>query len=88
MRIVFIYPRNVHKICQALCNKLHVYDFTVEFRCINWLERVLIARRLQLKKETIMPKNQSPKFKGAICNVPIDAFMLEIPYLVLLIVMA
>ena len=58
--------------CQAVCNKLHIYDFIVELRCIRRLERILIARRLQFKKVTIIPKGQSPKFKGAICNIPID----------------
>ena len=58
--------------CQAVCNKLQIYDFPIELRCIHQLERVLIARRLQFKEVTIMPKGQSPKFKGAICNVPID----------------
>ena len=41
-------------------------------QCIRRLERVLIARRLQFKKLSIMPKGQSAKLKGAICNVPID----------------
>ena len=58
--------------CEAVCNKLQIYDFPVELRCIHRLERVLIARRLQIKKVTITPKGQSPKFKGEICNVPID----------------
>ena len=58
--------------CQVVCNKLHIYDFPLELRYIHRLERVLIARKLQFKKVTIMPKDQSPKFKGAICNVPID----------------
>ena len=59
--------------CQAVYNKLQIYDFPIKLRCIHWLERVLIVRRLQFKKVTTMPKGQSPKFKGAICNVPIDA---------------
>ena len=58
--------------CQAVCNKPQIYDFSIELRCIHRLERVLIARKLQFKKVTIMPKGQSPKFKGAICNVSID----------------
>ena len=36
------------------------------------MKKVLIVRRLHSKKVIIMPKGQSPKFKGAICNVPID----------------
>ena len=51
---------------------LYIYDFPVELRCICQLERVFIARRLQFKKVTIMPKGQSRKFKGAICKVLID----------------
>ena len=51
---------------------LYIYDFPVELRCIYQLERVFIARRLQFKKVTIMPKGQSRKFKGAICKVLID----------------
>ena len=42
--------------CQAVCNNLHIYDLPVELSCIGGLERVLIARRLQFKKVTIMPK--------------------------------
>ena len=53
-------------------NKLYLYNFLVELWCNHRLERVLIARRLQSKKVTIMLKGQSPKFKGAIFNVPID----------------
>ena len=59
-------------LCQAVCNKLQIHDFLVELRCIRRPERFLIARRLQFKKVTIMPKGQSTKFKMAICNVPID----------------
>ena len=53
-------------------NKLYLYNFLVELWCNHRLERVLIARRLQFKKVTIMLKGQSPTFKGTICNVPID----------------
>ena len=53
-------------------NKLDIYNFLVELRCIHRLERVSISRKLQFKKASIMLKDQSPKFKGAICNVPID----------------
>lgn len=31
-----------------------------------------MARQLLFKKITIMPKGQSPKLRGAICNVPVD----------------
>ena len=36
--------------CQAVCNKLQIYDFPEDLRCIRLLERVLIARSLQFKK--------------------------------------
>ena len=51
---------------------LKVSELPKEFRDIRRLERVLIARRLPFKKISIMPKGQSPKLKGALCNVPID----------------
>ena len=58
--------------CQAVSNSLEVYDFPEDLKNIRRLERVLIARRLLFKKIHIMPKGQSPKMKGAVCNVPID----------------
>ena len=44
-----------------------------ELRDIRRRERVFIARQLIFKKIKIMPKRQSPKFKGDLCNIPIDA---------------
>ena len=32
--------------CQAVCNKLRIYDFPVELRCINQLERVSCKKAL------------------------------------------
>ena len=58
--------------CQAVCNKLDLYELPTELADINKLERVLIAKRLLFKKIVIMPKGQYPKVKGAICNVPVD----------------
>ena len=49
---------------------LEVCELPKEFRDIRRLERVLVARQLLFKK--IMPKGQSPKLKGALCNIPID----------------
>ena len=49
---------------------LEVYDLK-EFSDIRKLERVLIAKRLLFKNISIMPKGQSPKLKGALCNIPI-----------------
>ena len=55
--------------CQAVNNKLGIYDFPEDLKHIRRLERVLIARRLHFKKINIMHKDQFPKMKGAICNV-------------------
>ena len=49
-----------------------VSELPEEFRDIRRLERVLVARPLLFKKINIMPKGQSPKLKGALCNIPID----------------
>ena len=43
-----------------------------EFRDLRGLERVLVAKRILFKKITVMPKGQSPKVKGSICNIPIS----------------
>jgi len=59
--------------CQAVFNDLKLFDFPVEFQNIRKLEKILISKRILFKKVTIMPKGQSPKMKGAICNVPIKA---------------
>ena len=58
---------------QAVCNKLELYNFSQNLSDINRLEKVLIAKRLLFKKVVIMPKGNSPKIKGAICNVPVDS---------------
>ena len=59
--------------CQAVGNKLELYNFPQNLPDINRLEKVLISKRLLFKKVVIMPKGNSPKIKGAICNVPVDA---------------
>ena len=51
---------------------LDVSEQSKEFRDIQSFERVFIARRLLLRKISIMMKGQSPKLKGVLCNVPID----------------
>ena len=43
-----------------------------EFQDLRRLERVLVAKRILFKKVTVMPKGQSPKVKGSICNIPIS----------------
>ena len=36
------------------------------------LERILISRRILFKKIAIMSKEQFPKLKGSICNIPVN----------------
>ena len=55
----------------AVCNKLHIFP-PDEFKNVNRLERVLISQRVLFKKIAIMPKDQLPKLKGAICNISIE----------------
>ena len=59
-------------LCQAISNKLAVELLPNEFRDLRRLERVLVAKRILFKKVTVMPKGQSPKMKGSICNIPIS----------------
>ena len=59
--------------CQAVCNKLEIFDFPVDVPKLRRLEKTIIARRILFKKIAIMPKGQSPKLKGAICNVPLES---------------
>ena len=58
--------------CQAVCNKLQVYGFLPFLPKLRRLEKIIISKRILFKKIAIMPKGQSPKLKGAICNVPIE----------------
>ena len=58
--------------CQAVCNKLEVFNLPPRLKVVNRLERVLVAKRILFKKVIIMPKGKAPKMKGAICNVPIE----------------
>ena len=55
--------------CQAVCNKLQIFEFPVEFSSLNKLEKVIISKRILL----IMPKGQFSKVKGAVCNVPVES---------------
>ena len=59
--------------CQAVCNKLQHFEFPNEISHLRKLEKVIISKRLLFKKIVIMPKGQTPKLKGAICNVPLQA---------------
>ena len=61
---------NRNKIpCQSASNKLSVEQLPGEFRNFRRLETVLVARRILLKKNTVMPKGQSPKVKGTVMQV-------------------
>lgn len=59
--------------CQAVWNDMQVIELPERFLDIRKLEKIIISKRLLFKKVTIMPKGQSPKMKGVICNVPIRA---------------
>ena len=59
--------------CQAVSNNLQLFELPNAFSDLRKLERVLISKRLLFKRITIMPKGQSSKIKGGICNVPIEA---------------
>ena len=52
--------------CQAVCNKLCVYEVPQQ------LSQILIAKRIAFEKIVIMSKGQQRKIKGAICNVPVE----------------
>ena len=56
---------------QTVCNLLEVCELSKEFGFIKKPERVPIARRLLFKRISIMSKGKSPKFKSALCNIPI-----------------
>ena len=58
--------------CQVVFNLLEVCEILKKIRDFRRPERVLVARRLLIKKINIMPKGQSPKLKGPLCNIPID----------------
>ena len=59
--------------CQAVTNGLQLFSFPKELQNLRKLEKIIIAKRLLFKKVAIMPKGQSLKIRGAICNVPIEA---------------
>ena len=59
--------------CQSVYNKLQIFELPNELAELRKLEKVIIAKRLLYEKVTIMPRGQSPKMKGTICNVPIEA---------------
>ena len=59
--------------CQAVCNKLQLFELPNEINDLRKLEKVIISKRILFKKIVIMPKRQAPKLKGAICNVQLEA---------------
>ena len=50
--------------CQAVCNKLEIYQSPIEINDIRKLEKVIISKRILFKKIVIMSKGQAPKLKG------------------------
>ena len=58
--------------CQAVFNKLQVFDDSEELKALNKLETILIAQRLCFQKILIMSKGQQRKIRGAVCNVPVN----------------
>ena len=56
--------------CQAVCNKVAVCCLPEQFKSVRKLDILLISKRLLFKKMTIMPKGQSPKLEGTLCNIP------------------
>ena len=60
-------------LAQAVCNNLQIFELPSRFRDLRKLEKIIIAKRLLLKKMTIMAKGHCPKMEGAICHVPINA---------------
>ena len=58
--------------CQSVWNDLICPVIPDELKVLKNLERILIAKRIPFKKIVIMPEEQSPKMKGAICNLPLE----------------
>ena len=59
--------------CQAVCNKLEIFQFPEDMPVLNRLEKVIISKRILFAKIVVMPKGQFRKIKGPICNVPIES---------------
>ena len=58
--------------CQAVVNKLQITNLPSTFCDIRILEKIRVSKRLLFKKVAIIPKGQSPKIKGSVCNVPVE----------------
>ena len=59
--------------CQAVCNKLQLFELPNEINDLRKLEKVIISKGILFKKIVIMPKGQAPKLNVAICNVQLEA---------------
>ena len=57
---------------QAAWNKLDIAPPPEILSNLNRLERVFISRRMLFKKVSIMSQGRFPKFKGSLCNIPIE----------------
>ena len=58
--------------CEAVIIKFGIVFFPKEFESVNKLERIRVSKRILLKKITIIPKGQTPKIKGTICNISVQ----------------
>ena len=64
--------RAKHVPYQAVMNKLQITISPCHFCHIGILEKRLVSKRLLFKKVEIMPKGQSPKIKGSVCNALVE----------------
>ena len=55
-----------------MINKLYISASLDVLIGLNRLEKVLISKIILFKRVAIMSKDNFPKLKGSICNVPID----------------
>ena len=58
--------------CQAETNNLCLNQIPEAIKILNKLETSFLCKLLLFKKVVIMAKGQSPKFIGAVVNVPVD----------------
>ena len=59
--------------CQAVSNKLQIFQLPRDLSHLNKLEGVIIGKRILFAEIMVMPKGQFSKIKGAICKVPVEA---------------
>ena len=57
--------------CQAVSNKLEVFNLPEEFQIICKL-KVLIGKCILFKKVAIMRRREMKNMTGTICNIPVD----------------